>query len=188
MAGSMGHTTGIPEIGAMALPTEAESTVANAVAVEPDAGSVALFTNPQGIWNNYTGTWEQPAGRVWNGKYWKSSTFHESKKPEAKKKSRREREESGDDTAAGPPPRRKLNAAARVVTTKDESSYQPTTTAGSRSEKSRGPPSCVARCFKYGKEGHWGHFARDCPNTEARSRNDAFLQAKKETTDEAKEN
>ncbi|OWZ16705.1 hypothetical protein PHMEG_0009456 [Phytophthora megakarya] len=153
----MGHTAVIPGIGAMTLPTEAGSTVANAVAVEPDAGSVALFTNPQGVWNNYTGTWEQPAGRVWNGKYWseskkkgfrkksvKSSTYHESKKPGTKQKSRRERNESDDDTAAGPPPRRKLKAAARVVTAKDESSYQPTTTAGARSEKKCGPQSGVA--------------------------------------------
>ncbi|OWZ16708.1 hypothetical protein PHMEG_0009459 [Phytophthora megakarya] len=161
MIGPMGHTAVIPGIGAMTLPTEAGSTVANAVAVEPDAGSVALFTNPQGVWNNYTGTWEQPAGRVWNGKYWseskkkgfrkksvKSSTYHESKKPGTKQKSRRERNESDDDTAAGPPPRRKLKAAARVVTAKDESSYQPTTTAGARSEKKCGPQSGVARCFK----------------------------------------
>ncbi|OWZ20909.1 hypothetical protein PHMEG_0004620 [Phytophthora megakarya] len=182
---AMDHTAVIPGIGAIALPTEARSTVANAVAVESDTGSVALFTNPQGVWNNYTGTWELPVGRVWNGKYWSES------KKKGFRKTSVESKESDDDTVAGPHPRRKLKATARAVTAKEVPSYQPTTTAGTRSEKNRGPPSGVARCFKGGKEVHWGHarprgrqcyvcrewenFARDCPNTEARSRNDVFL-------------
>ncbi|KAE9290699.1 hypothetical protein PR003_g25221, partial [Phytophthora rubi] len=34
-----------------------------------DASTMALFTNPQGIWNDYTG-WAVPKDRTWNGKFW----------------------------------------------------------------------------------------------------------------------
>ncbi|EEY54691.1 uncharacterized protein PITG_20354 [Phytophthora infestans T30-4] len=38
--------------------------------VEDEMEGVALFTNPQGVWNLYSGTWDVPPGRAWNGKFW----------------------------------------------------------------------------------------------------------------------
>ncbi|KAF1793565.1 hypothetical protein GQ600_19115 [Phytophthora cactorum] len=32
--------------------------------------TVALFTNPQGVYNAYSDTWDPAPGHVWNGKYW----------------------------------------------------------------------------------------------------------------------
>ncbi|KAE9242301.1 hypothetical protein PF002_g8811 [Phytophthora fragariae] len=31
---------------------------------------LAHFSNPQGVWNKFTGTWDIPVGRQWNGRYW----------------------------------------------------------------------------------------------------------------------
>ncbi|OWZ03867.1 hypothetical protein PHMEG_00024328 [Phytophthora megakarya] len=73
MAESMGQTAVIPGIGSMALPVDLTNNVTTSVAVEQDTGAVALFTNPQGVWNNYSGTWEKPPGRAWNRKYWEET-------------------------------------------------------------------------------------------------------------------
>lgn len=35
-----------------------------------EAGLVALFTNLQGVWNDYSGAWDVPPGHIWTGKYW----------------------------------------------------------------------------------------------------------------------
>ncbi|KAG4232755.1 hypothetical protein PC116_g19020 [Phytophthora cactorum] len=32
--------------------------------------AVAGFTNPRGVWNKYSGTWDVTPGRVWNGQFW----------------------------------------------------------------------------------------------------------------------
>ncbi|KAG2779286.1 hypothetical protein PC129_g21359 [Phytophthora cactorum] len=71
--------------------------------------TVALFTNPQGVYNAYSGTWDPAPGHVWNGKYWykpkkterkrnaasaKSAGDQESKRTVAKIKVRREPDSS----------------------------------------------------------------------------------------------
>ncbi|GMF31610.1 unnamed protein product [Phytophthora fragariaefolia] len=72
---------------------------------------VARFTNPQGVYNKATGTWDPPPDHLWNGKYWYEPPKAEIKraaakvvtsnkstsKNSAKTQSRRETDESSSD-------------------------------------------------------------------------------------------
>ncbi|KAG6586715.1 uncharacterized protein IUM83_18115 [Phytophthora cinnamomi] len=49
-----------------------------------DMEHVALFTNPQGVYNKATGTWDPPPGHVWNGKYWYEPRKSDRKRTAAK--------------------------------------------------------------------------------------------------------
>ncbi|KAG3137652.1 hypothetical protein PI126_g17292 [Phytophthora idaei] len=86
-----------------------------------DVQPVALFTNPPGVDNTFSGTWNAIPGYVWNGKYWyeprgaegkrtsastASTGLQHGKQPAAQQK--RKREDSSDDEAAGKPKPRKL--------------------------------------------------------------------------------
>ncbi|ETK83302.1 hypothetical protein L915_11455 [Phytophthora nicotianae] len=53
MTGTSGQTVVIPGIGGARLPAEMTSSVRGVTAAEHDADAVALFTNPQGVWNIY---------------------------------------------------------------------------------------------------------------------------------------
>ncbi|ETP37556.1 hypothetical protein F442_14637 [Phytophthora nicotianae P10297] len=50
---------------------------------EPEA--FALFTNPQGAYNKFTGVMEHPPGHSWNGRFWKQKKCGNRRKPAAKK-------------------------------------------------------------------------------------------------------
>ncbi|OWY96635.1 hypothetical protein PHMEG_00033051, partial [Phytophthora megakarya] len=63
MDGTTGQMMVIPGIGA----TRTRDLVGATTAEEID---MAHFSNPQGAYNPYTGTWDIPEGRVWNGRYW----------------------------------------------------------------------------------------------------------------------
>ncbi|KAE8892466.1 hypothetical protein PF005_g19864 [Phytophthora fragariae] len=47
---------------------------------------MALFTNPQGVWNAYSGTLDVPPGRTRNGKFWSESARGEKKRSKAGRK------------------------------------------------------------------------------------------------------
>ncbi|KAE8905017.1 hypothetical protein PF003_g11303 [Phytophthora fragariae] len=47
---------------------------------KPDTEGLSYFTNPQGVWNEYIGTWDVPDGRTWNGRYWKPSRKERTQK------------------------------------------------------------------------------------------------------------
>ncbi|KAG3150491.1 hypothetical protein PI126_g11476 [Phytophthora idaei] len=58
--GTTDHTLVIPGIGGTGLSTELQSTgVGGATAVEGETGAVVLFTNPQEVWNEYSGTGDE---------------------------------------------------------------------------------------------------------------------------------
>ncbi|KAJ8579185.1 hypothetical protein ON010_g6 [Phytophthora cinnamomi] len=80
MTSNAGQPTVISGMGAMHLPVEMMHHQPT-TDVDRDPGVIALFTNPQGVWNNFWGTWDKPPGREWNGKYWtekKKSTAQET--------------------------------------------------------------------------------------------------------------
>jgi hypothetical protein len=78
MAGTTGQTMVIPGVGGTGLPLDA-MLAAQMAMTGGDAGAVALFTNPQGVWNKFSGTWDVPKGRQWNGKFWAEVTRKERK-------------------------------------------------------------------------------------------------------------
>ncbi|KAE9303041.1 hypothetical protein PF008_g22327 [Phytophthora fragariae] len=69
MTGMTGPMSVIHGISGTGLPTE----MANAF----EASGVALFTNPQGVWNEYSGTWDSLPGHAWNGKFLAETKQHE---------------------------------------------------------------------------------------------------------------
>ncbi|OWZ15591.1 hypothetical protein PHMEG_00010741 [Phytophthora megakarya] len=73
MLGTTGQTMMIPGIGSAGLVTEVnqiEETTEDKGVRRRATESLALFNNPQGVYNAYAGIWEPPSGHVWNGKYW----------------------------------------------------------------------------------------------------------------------
>ncbi|KAE8973240.1 hypothetical protein PR002_g26254 [Phytophthora rubi] len=66
MNGTMGSVAIVPGVGMGVGPTA--DTLAAQMGAETH--EVAFFTNPQGVYNKYTGTWDVPDGRFWNGRYW----------------------------------------------------------------------------------------------------------------------
>ncbi|KAG4044433.1 hypothetical protein PC123_g20126 [Phytophthora cactorum] len=71
MAGMTGQTAVIPGIGGPGLPADVMAlATGGTTTAEPLQNTIALFTNPQGVWNPYSATWDVPAGRVWNGRFW----------------------------------------------------------------------------------------------------------------------
>lgn len=89
----------------MSLPAELTEAVVNPTATEPaNKDAVTVFTNQQGVWNDYAGIYEKPPGRKWNGRFWEkvavkrkaqrsSSISGDTKKSRTK----RTREDSGDE-------------------------------------------------------------------------------------------
>jgi hypothetical protein len=217
MAGTMGQTLVIPGIGGTGFPLDALTTT---MGLPPAAGGsggtsqLALFTNPQGISNTNSGTWEVPPGRSWNGKFW----------AETAKKERRKRAEKLETTAK----RKHGGAAGRERTARILQSREPAASdsddepeASAESEEAEAPAPKKARKRKaavkkaaaaehggteakdqppriasspYGKPfdnrcfacGQEGHFADRCPDPVAKERNDAYL--KQRALDRAAEN
>ncbi|OWY99841.1 hypothetical protein PHMEG_00029085 [Phytophthora megakarya] len=44
--------------------------VENGMEHDGEVQAVALFTNPQGVYNTYLCTWDPSPGRIWNRKHW----------------------------------------------------------------------------------------------------------------------
>ncbi|KAE8902196.1 hypothetical protein PF002_g9662 [Phytophthora fragariae] len=76
MNGTMGSVAIVPGVGMGVGPT------ADTLAAQMGAESheVAFFTNPQGVYNKYTDTWDVPEGRFWNGRYWQPTKKHQQVK------------------------------------------------------------------------------------------------------------
>ncbi|KAE8970439.1 hypothetical protein PR002_g27116 [Phytophthora rubi] len=119
MTGTTGPMSVIPGISGTGLPTE----MANAFAASGgEASGVALFTNPQGVWNECSGTWDSLPGHAWNGKFWAETKQHElrrqvtqpkadGKKPAIKVKLKQEEFASSGEESEAKPRRKKCKAA-----------------------------------------------------------------------------
>ncbi|KAE9033731.1 hypothetical protein PR002_g8521 [Phytophthora rubi] len=210
MTGTTGQTMVVPGIGCTGLPAAITGSTThltnNEVATQGEVGQVALFTNPQGISNAWSGTSDPPPGHQWNGKYW-----YEPKKVERKRRvaaasdkaaaaksakkanARREAVSSSSDDSDVKPKKKRLKAAVKQTTGDTPSSEARAVrlVSGGQNENSR---RGNASCFQCGQMGHWatqcpnevkcyacskaGHFARACPDAEAKSRNDAYIKSR----------
>ncbi|GMF62833.1 unnamed protein product [Phytophthora fragariaefolia] len=129
MAGTTGQTMVVPAIGGTGL----HSTITGTIPTLSSDGTVAqaevvLFTNSQGVYNAWPGTWDPPAGHQWNVKYWyepkkaerKRNTAVESGKPAAKPatkaKTKREPVVSSDDESDAKPKKKRFKAAVKQAT------------------------------------------------------------------------
>ncbi|KAE9065566.1 hypothetical protein PF006_g30441 [Phytophthora fragariae] len=210
MTGTTGQTMVVPGIGGTGLPTAITGSTThltnNEVATQGEVGQVALFTNPQGIYNAWSGTWDPPPGHQWNGKYWYEPKKVERKrrvvaasdkaaaaKSAKKAKARREAVSSSSDDSDVKPKKKRLKAAVKQ-TTGDSSSGEARAVRLVSGGQNEGSRRGNASCFQCGQMGHWatqcpnevkcyacnkaGHFAGACPDAEAKSRNDAYMKSR----------
>ncbi|GMF88832.1 unnamed protein product [Phytophthora fragariaefolia] len=128
MSGTMWNTNVIPGISGTGLPTELMGGTSGESTVRSEAEQVALFSNPQGVYNSYSGTWDPPPGRVWNGKFWceprktrkataATGRYAETKRPDSRAKQRKETVTSSSEEPDDKPRWKRAKAAVRQVNT-----------------------------------------------------------------------
>ncbi|GMF19388.1 unnamed protein product [Phytophthora fragariaefolia] len=207
MSGTMGDTNTIPRISGTGMPTEIIGGGSDAMMCS-EVEQVALFTNPERVYNAYSGTWDPPPGHEWNGKYWyeprkmarKSSATasgqEELKYPAVKVNPRKETTMSSGEESE--PRRKKVKAAVKQAGANEgRSNSRPVDKqqlVASGDGASSGGQASGAPCYLLGKSSHWaqhcptgpkcyactqnGHYARNCTSDEAKARNDGYLQTR----------
>ncbi|KAE8959894.1 hypothetical protein PF011_g30282 [Phytophthora fragariae] len=193
MDGTTGAMRVIPGIGSMPADMIGDLTVGgNEVGEEH-----AYFTNPQGVFDKNSNVWVAPSGRTWNGKFWrlnkkerKAATFDQraTNKRHAGKPERKVKvmmvtadQTSSSEESDAPPPAKKKKRGASVRQTKAAeraTDAPPARPAGAPGKQ----PNEMNRCFACGGA---GHFARECPDTAAKARNDAYLAERKSKLESA---
>ncbi|GMF52611.1 unnamed protein product [Phytophthora fragariaefolia] len=184
--GTTGHMAIIPGVGSAEVREEEK---------------LAFFTNSRGIYNKYTGLWEAPKGRTSNGHMWAptarkrmapTTAVTTMKRPMASRTEKKAKvsravatndyvRQSDDDEEAGvaptPPPAKKTKSTtrrAKAVTRQVKGVEAPRMTGGTAQVDRRyGEPKCYA-CNRF------GHMARECPDDEARTRNEEYLAKRRQ--------
>ncbi|KAE9346544.1 hypothetical protein PR003_g7367 [Phytophthora rubi] len=176
--GTTGQTVVIPGIGGTGLSFEAltGSTDATQLSTSSGEGSqLALFTNPQGIFSTFSGTWEVPPGRSWNGKYWAETAKQKKKK---KRSAKPERKSKREGRAVKPDKKAFVLTSYGVEQSMNKAvaADRPSNNTGNsdqRDKGSRGGRQFDSKCYDCGNE---GHFADKCPDPKAKARNDPYLK------------
>ncbi|ETL31033.1 hypothetical protein L916_16055 [Phytophthora nicotianae] len=151
MTGTTGQTMVIPGIGGTGLPAGMVEA-SQMTTTDGEAGAVVLFTNPQGVWNDYSGTWDVSLGHVWSGKYWvetmaeqkraarnlQSQARGNPKRSERKVRNQRDTDDS-DEESNVKPARKKLKAAVKQA--------QPQARAGGTTQPGKGASPGSYSCF-----------------------------------------
>ncbi|GMF58710.1 unnamed protein product [Phytophthora fragariaefolia] len=191
MAGTTEPLNVTPGISGTGLPAEMTSAVE---ANNGEARGVALFTNPQGVWNDCFGTWDPLPGHIWNGKFWAETKQREAqrqtartkadrKKPASKARAKREQVTSSDEDSDVKPRRRRFKAAVKQAVADPKLCSTERIRSDKRQVEEENRPS--ESCFKCGKSGHWaafctvqpksfacikpGHFACECPDADLKA-------------------
>ncbi|KAE8906193.1 hypothetical protein PF005_g525 [Phytophthora fragariae] len=140
---------------------------------------VIYFTNPQGVYNKYTGTWDVPEGRFRNGRYWQPNRRVQQTRTELDQHSGGKRgsgagasrvkvrlttaaEDSDDGEAAEDQPPFPRPKRRKVAVRKVTSEEQPMK-AGDPSSNHSGPrvgqwPTMNLKRFACGQAGHFAIF------------------------------
>ncbi|KAG3111521.1 hypothetical protein PI125_g9049 [Phytophthora idaei] len=118
----------IPGIGGTGLQTELTSNRLSGAMMTDGEEAVAGFTNPRGVWNKYSGTWDVTPGRVRNGQFWyepkknlkkrSAEDQTQGKRKDAKKPIKAQRTKvasatSSVDESDARPPKKKMKTAVR---------------------------------------------------------------------------
>jgi hypothetical protein len=204
MDGTMGQTSVIPGISGAGVAAMMAAGMDGSVLNPGEMPQMALFTNPQGIYNEFTGTWDPPPGRVWNGKCWAEPRKSEArrkqpgtdavgsravgKQPAGKTRARREQEVSSGEESEVQPKRKKMKAAVKQAVLPEPSEER--RASGVRAAGA----ASTHGCFHCGQTDHWasacptgpkcfacgrsGHIARNCNDADAKAKNDEFMKTR----------
>ncbi|KAG3194939.1 hypothetical protein PC128_g8898 [Phytophthora cactorum] len=96
----------IPGIGGTGLQTELTSNRLSGAMMTDGEEAVAGFTNPRGVWNKYSGTWDVTPGRT-QGKR------TDAKKPVKAQRTKVASATSSIDESDARPPKKKMKTAVR---------------------------------------------------------------------------
>ncbi|OWY96993.1 hypothetical protein PHMEG_00032590 [Phytophthora megakarya] len=152
MTGTTGQMNVIPGVSGTGLATALTGDLGDMAATKAERKHVALFKNPQGVYNAYSGTWD-----IISGMRMVPSSKADLKKPAPNQKAKRG-EAVSSDSEPEEKPRKKLKAAVKQGVAEDSGNWATQCPIGHK---------CYV-CNNY------GHMVKERPDQEAKGRNDGY--------------